>query len=256
MIKLLRRYKKNHSDVCFYGYGTLWEDDGKRFRPKTSDADGGFIFPGLPYLNNAKVYKLAKILEETTREYPLDLEFNLMDERSSLDGRFLSYTSDFTDHIKERGLILSGPDLRDTLNGLNYKSGPLNSAAMNLRSIRNTHLQSLIYKRDPEVLYQKTISTIKKAVKLPKKLLFARTGELELPSLEACRTFEQLTDSAVPLAWEQMHEMIRDENVERLRNFESAQYMITTAREVSERIIYDYLQTFQEHNDFEHRHHT
>ena len=44
---IITALEKSHSDICFYGYGTLWENKGIRFNSKTSDIDGYCLLKGI-----------------------------------------------------------------------------------------------------------------------------------------------------------------------------------------------------------------
>jgi len=117
-----------HPDVCFFAYGSFFDGNCDYGR---SDIDGGLIFNSGCVIDKKKLIEISETLAGLLREYPVKTGFNPMDTTSSQDGRFLSYSDDYTDFIKKFAKVLSGPDLLYQLNGRNFKSQSLQSASFN-----------------------------------------------------------------------------------------------------------------------------
>lgn len=178
-------------NVCFYGYGSFSE---KSYVPGTSDIDGGIILPENFITDKKRIREISDLLKISLELFPIFPQLNLLDSGSNADGRFLSYTNSYTDWVKENGVVYSGPDLRDTLNGLNHKSGELSEIAFNFRRIRNSLLEASL-NIDKSSNEEGNFSTsLEKAVRtlaaLPKKLLILQNGRVIPKKSEAYQNLE------------------------------------------------------------------
>ena len=146
--------RRDFPEVCFYVYGSFAR--GEHDARKGSDIDGGFIFPVGVVLPQERVLALGNEIEKAHNRHRIKLQLNLLDTVTGEDGRFLSYSDDFTDDISRTGRVISGPDLRGSLKGLQYKHSSLNSAAFDLRKARNFLLLAPDHHRiNPELFGRK-----------------------------------------------------------------------------------------------------
>ena len=185
-MKFLDNFSKSLSaelpDACFYVYGSLNNGDCSYGR---SDIDGGIILGSGVVTPKDKIIRLSELFLNDLNNYGIKTQFNLMDLETWRDGRFLSYTEDYTDWIKESAKVHSGPNLLEELNGRDFKSGVLYSAAFNFcgpGGVRNSLLYSLVHAhRDNDDFKERTLGALEKVAKFPKKLLWLR-GQGIIPS--------------------------------------------------------------------------
>ncbi len=160
-----------HRDFCFYLYGSYLNGHPDH---DPSDIDGGVISPTLITDKDA-VLDISRRLDELQRMHdisPRQVQFNLLDVVSARDGRFLAYTSDFTDHIKAKGAVLSGPEnYLEELNGAVVRFGPLYSAAFNFRAMRNSALNFVSSQRDERQSQRDWEKMVDDLRILPRKIL-------------------------------------------------------------------------------------
>ncbi len=165
------RMQRDHSDSCFYVYGSFARGDYKSERE--SDIDGGIILDSGIVTSKDEVLDISRILAECLARHRVPIQFNLTDRGSNKDGRFLSYTRDYTDHIKSRGKVLAGIDYTPEMNGIDYRSGVLNSVAYNFRKVRNNMLASLDNQANNEEEFDRCLrKSIDLVVKIPKKIIW------------------------------------------------------------------------------------
>jgi len=173
---------RKHPNVCFYVYGSY--KDG-RVDYGRSDIDGGLILNVDFVTDKHQIMDLAEILKECSGSSlrirnKRVAQFNLLDRGNNRDGRFLSYTTDYTNWIKSNGRIICGPDYVREINGLDFRAGVLHSAAFNFREIRNSLFESLYNLSQNES--GKFEEDLEKAMgcllSLPKKLIFLREGKI------------------------------------------------------------------------------
>ncbi|MDP2926305.1 MAG: hypothetical protein Q8N99_08050 [Nanoarchaeota archaeon] len=204
------RLGEGHLDVCFYVYGSIY--DGKEFVPGISDIDGGLILDSdRVVLDKGKLKDISEILADSLRRSRVDIQFNLLDRITGNDGRFLSYTCDFTEFLRNSAQVLSGPDFISQLNGLDYKLGVLNAAAFNFRRIRNTSLcaYNLFENNHPKFL-DSTIESLKLTAKFPIKLVYIRTGELILSRSHSRERLSGLIEGIDLSGAKEVSELIRN----------------------------------------------
>lgn len=173
------KIKEESPATCFYIFGSMSNGTCNYGR---SDIDGGLILNSEIKTPKKEILRIAKSFAEIAKKTNVETQFNLLDRQTNLDGRFLSYTEDYTDWIKESGKIICGPDYISEMKGLNYKSGVLYNAGYNFsgpRGIRNALLYSIkMFEKDSENFQERVIESLDKLVKFPKKLLWLRGQEI------------------------------------------------------------------------------
>jgi hypothetical protein len=173
-----RFMQTEHSDVCYYGFGSVIRGDCEPERG--SDVDGGIILNLGPVIPREKINEMAKGLCSCLQANPIKVQFNLIDTTTGSDRRFLSYTSDYTDYLREHARVFSGPNFLQNLRGLDYGAGVLHSAAFNFRRARNG---LLTFCWDINEKPREAVEGLWKAVvhagKFPKKLIWLH-GEDEI----------------------------------------------------------------------------
>lgn len=174
---------QQHPDVCFFTYGSSTRDDCDFGR---SDIDGGLIINGGVVTPKKKLRELSDLLASALAKYKVKTSFNLLDKTSSEDGRFLSYTDDYTDFLRVYARVWSGPaTLLGCLNGRNYKSGVLQSASFNFsgpHGVRQVALYALHYfNENQDHFVQEMAGVLEKVAKFPKKIIWLREKVL-IPS--------------------------------------------------------------------------
>lgn len=242
---------RDFPEVCFFVYGSFArrEHDAR----KGSDIDGGFIFPGGVVLPQERILDLGRVLEDSHNRHRVKLQFNLLDAVTSYDGRFLSYPDDFTIDIASTGRVLSGPDLRGSLNGLQYKHSSLNSAAFDLRKVRNFLLFAPDhYRINRELFGRKAHSVVSTAVKFPKKVLLLRKNELVTNAGEARRSLGDLLGVGMQ-DFEQLERFATVSEEELERNYKLGIALYCGAANAVERVVQAYLDKFPERNEREAR---
>lgn len=142
---------KNHSSICFYGYGSCFNEP----RANPSDLDGGLISPRIITNKRAILdisFKMLTLAREKGVPYSENtFQFNFLDVLSGRDGRFLSYSSPYTLFLKKYGKVLAGPNFLKELNGTDNRYEALNSFAHNFRGVRNDFLHSAYYLQQGKV---------------------------------------------------------------------------------------------------------
>lgn len=167
--------RENHPDCCFYIYGSVFRGS----HCEESDVDGGIILDSGVVTDKTKLHSLATGLALSLAAHRSVTQLNVIDRQTALDGRFLSYGPDHTDHIKSESRVISGPDFRFELNGMDYRSEVLRSAAFNLRSDRNLCLvlEDLV-EHNPDFARERVLAALDHAIKYPKHLLWLITGKV------------------------------------------------------------------------------
>jgi len=166
-------------EVCFYLYGSFLRDD---FVSGRSDLDGGLVVDSNVVIPKDIYWGLSRNLATCLDEFlGVRANFNMGDRVTNEDGRFMSYTNDYTDFLKKEGKIICGEDFIAEMNGLNYKYSDLQSVAFNLRKIRNGFL-TLLWRRshDPRNAFESVSKTFNILSGTPKKLINIRERKLIL----------------------------------------------------------------------------
>ena len=185
-------FSRNFPEICFYLYGSYLEGRADYGR---SDIDGGIILDENFITDKKRISKLAKILLNSMPKNKISFDLNLLDIGTCKDGRFLSYTDDFTDYFNQNGNIkvISGPDFVSEFKALNYKSGVLDRVAYNfIRRLRkNLLLSEIDIQNNPETFKENSKKSFTDLSALPKKLLWLLGQDIN-PIRE--KTYEKLTN--------------------------------------------------------------
>ena len=192
--------KKEISDSCFYIFGSMVNGNCNYGR---SDIDGGLILNSDIKTPKDKILNIAEIFARITEETNITTQFNLLDRKTNNDGRFLSYTKDYTDWIKKSGKIIYGSDYIKEMKGYDFKSGVLYSTGYNFSGpggIRNTVLNSIyLLRNDKDEFQKRVIKSLDKLVKFPKKFLLLQGREV-IPSRKESR--KELSKTLEDVNWD------------------------------------------------------
>ncbi|MFA6023385.1 MAG: hypothetical protein WC781_04840 [Candidatus Pacearchaeota archaeon] len=195
MEEFVGKLSKELPNICFYTYGSINNGDCNYGR---SDIDGGLILDSGIVTPKDKVLRLSELFSRTLNNRGIKTHFNLLDRETCKDGRFLSYTEDYTKLIKDTAKICCGPNYLEEMNGKDFKSGVLNSAAFNFcgpRGVRETLLYSLINANmSYDNFIEKVSKSLEKVSKFPKKLIWLREGEIIPSRSEARKRLEKLLE--------------------------------------------------------------
>lgn len=173
---LVEEISKKQPKTCFYIYGSYARGD---YTVGRSDIDGGIILDSDVITNKTKVMELAKIIKEGLEQNRITPQINLLDRKTNQDGRFMSYTSDYTNYFKEQAKVLSGPNYIDEMHGLESKPSVLNRTAFNFRKIRNGLLYSLDnLETDDKKFVEDFEKSLDVVAGLPKNLVMMVDGKL------------------------------------------------------------------------------
>ena len=179
--------------TCFYTFGSINNGDCNYGR---SDIDGGLILDSRVVTPKDKILRLSQIFLRALNDRGIQTQFNLLDRETCRDGRFLSYTADYTDWLKETARVCCGPNYLEEMNGKDFKSGVLYSAAFNFcgpGGVRNALLYSLIDAQDGNDEFIRRVSkALEKVAKFPKKLIWLRGGDIVPSRCEARKKLEGL----------------------------------------------------------------
>ncbi len=243
---------KDYPEVCFFIYGSFARGDYDIERG--SDIDGGLIFDGSGLLSKDSMLGVSNLLARCMPAPAIKLQINVLDRRINCDGRFMSYTQDFTDYFKTEAKVLAGPPcFVNEMNGRNYRSGVLESAAFNLRTVRNTILHS-IYLRDsnPSEFDRQTRHVIDLTLKLPKKLTWLQSsGPIITDIDESLRSLERLLPVYDSSALRKL-KAIRADPVTRAKEFmERKSELLWESADAFQRMIHAYISLFSKSNDKE-----
>jgi len=187
--------QKHFPEVCFGVYGSIV--NGNACYGK-ADIDGFLIMPGKVLSNKLKVFGLSQILARALSNNPVTTQFNLLDLETCIDGRFMSYTKDYSKYIKDNARVICGPHHHLYMNGLDPKFGVLHNAAFNFSGpggVRNSALYSLsVLQEDSDKFSLHVQKAIDNVAKFPSKLIWLRTGKVTPNRLEAQRVVKKNLD--------------------------------------------------------------
>lgn len=240
--------KQHNPDICFYTYGSYASDQCDYGR---SDIDGGLIFDCGIVTPKSAILGIAEILADARLKYGIDVDFNVSDKESSLDGRFLAYSDDYTDWIKSQGIIWSGPDLLYCLNGKNFRSQVLHSASFNFcgpHGVRQILLYSAYqFYQNNDAFVKDVIRGLEKVAKFPKKLVWLRDGVVIPSRFAAKERLESLLDADLSFV-DRINQVLSQpkELIGRLYVREQALELLCYALDCLENIIGLYIQKFPE----------
>ncbi len=241
-----QRLGEEHSDICFYIYGSFAEE---RYDAGRSDIDGGLILNSDVRMPKGAVLNLAAILADNARQYPVPIQFNIFDRTISRDGRFLSYTADFTAYIQKNGRIESGPDYVSEMNGLDFKSGVLTSIAFNLRRVRNGLLFAIKnLEGQREKFEEGALYAIETLSKLPKKLLWLQGHDIIADRFEAQEEIRRMFRKIDFSTLEEVNNLLKDQlRIEHfLSDQDNALKLYQESLDAVEKLIETYINEFPE----------
>lgn len=234
--------------TCFYTFGSINNGNCNYGR---SDIDGGLILDSEIVTPKDKVLILSELFARALNDTGIQTQFNLLDRKTCRDGRFLSYTEDYTDWLKENGKISCGPNYLKEMNGRDFKSGVLYSAAFNFsgpRGVRNTLLYSLVYTQEGEDEFMKKISkALEKVAKFPKKIIWLREGgEIIQSRTEAKERLEKLLEDVDLTVIDEINVLLDDPKklYDKLSNQDNAIGILGKSLDSMEHMISSYLRHF------------
>jgi hypothetical protein len=238
---------KEMPSACFYTYGSI---DNSNFVPGISDIDGGIILDSGVVTPKEDILTLVELLSKSLGDTGIKAHFNLLDRQTCRDGRFLSYTVEYTEWIKKHGNIRSGPDYTKEMRGLDFKSNTLNTASFNFcgpRGVRNTFLYSLVYANgQPDEFIENTSSALEKFAKFPKKLVWLRTGKIIPSKDKAKQRLEKVLIDVDFAALEKVNSLLKNpsEFYGLFENPDDSVYLLTEALGCMEHIVESYIKHF------------
>jgi len=237
---------KRHPDTCFYAYGSYIDgrcDYGR------SDIDGGLIFNSGFVMPKEEVLDIADFLASALGKNRVKTQFNLLDRGTCREGRFLSYTSDYTAWIQKVGKVLSGPNYLGEMNGLDFKSGTLHNAAFNLRKARNNLLYSFdTINTNPDRFRERTEKVLETLAKFPKFLIWLRDGEVIVPRIKGRDALKQMLGDIDLSFMEELEVLLRrpDQFYSEIEDTDRALRLIVKGVGVMEQIVQSYVSRFKE----------
>lgn len=235
----------SHSDVCFFTYGSFDREDCDYGR---SDIDGGLILPSGIVSDKEKIKELSDILSGVLLKTRIKTGFNLLDEKTCVDGRFLSYGRNYTSYLQQHARIRSGPDLVSSMNGLDWRHDELHSAAMNFSGPGGVRrlLLYLPYKarKSPQEYYENIMGALEKVGKFPKKLLMLRKRELVPNREKAVAQVKDLLELDLPEFEEINHLLSHSSELAEKINRRKIMPVLYTALNCMEKMIEAYVKKF------------
>jgi len=166
----LRENPQTDNSVSLFGYGSYFDHPDKD--PK--DIDGGIVMPTL-ITDKEVVRGISKEIAKLSKGLEIhrgQIQINLLDRVSAGDGRFLSYSPDYTEFLRRHGKrLVSRPNFLE-FNGIDNKFNVYESNAFNFRKARNYLLMANVAMQEGEssvmTHFSKIIDVVKRA---PKKTL-------------------------------------------------------------------------------------
>lgn len=193
-----RRLSVNHLDSCFFLYGSITDGNCDYGR---SDVDGCIILDSGVVTPKDKILSIAEILAEALKKNRVKTQLNLTDRQTNKDGRFFSYTTDYTDWFKDCVDILWGPNYISEMKGLDFKSGCLSSAAFNLRKARRSVLKYLDnLTTNPEEFRKSVIDSLELLAKFPKKLIWLQEPKVIASRYKAKKRLSEMLGTDLDLS--------------------------------------------------------
>lgn len=248
----LERFTKGISEIspttCFYVYGSIINPEECDYG--RSDIDGGLILDSGIITQKQEIIKLSELLARSLGSKGLKIQFNLIDRDTSKEGRFLSYSTDYTNWLKKRAKILSGPNYISEMNGRNYKAQVLDKASFNFcgpNSVRNVLFYSLVYyHKSKDEFVERALKATEKVAKYPHHLLWLRGKGVIDSRVEAKRKLESVLEDIDLSKLDKINELL--DNPKKfypyLYNKENAIKILTEGLECMEVMIDSYLRHF------------
>ncbi len=235
---------RHFPDVCFGCFGSTINGDAVYGK---ADIDGFLIMDSGIVSDKKTVKGLSQILARALTHNRVKTQFNLIDRRTLVDGRFLSYTKDYTNWLKNTARVVCGPDYVSDMRGYDPKFSVLHSAAFNFcgpHSVRNAALYSLDYlQQDYEDFEERVQDAIDRVAKFPKKLIWFRTGRIVPGRRESQRILERNLQGVDYSRLDEINGVLDDvrELDRRLGNPEEALRLLYNGLEVMEQMILAYV---------------
>jgi hypothetical protein len=229
------------------GFGYFGSFNEKRAVYGIADIDGFLIMDSGVVSDKSIVKGLSQILARALSNNPIPLHFNLLDLATISDGRFMSYTADFNEYLREGAKIVCGPHYHLGMNGFDFKSGVLDTASFNFSGpggVRNTALYSLdMLQRDYDEFCERIESAIDKVAKFPKKLIWLRSGRIVPGRRESQEILERHLHGIDYFRLDEINNVLDDvrELDGRLEDPEEALRLLYNGLEVMEQMILAYV---------------
>ena len=244
---------KVQPDTCFYLFGSYIDGRADFGR---SDIDGGIILNDNIVTDTKKIKQLSSILAKCLSKNKVLIQFNLSDRKTNKDGRFMSYTKDYTDWFKQKAKVLAGQDYLQEMNGLDFKSGVLYSAAFNLRELRNNSLEAGFINANNPIQFRKNFEkSLEITASFPKKLIWLVSRQMFEKRGEAAKELKKIFPDLELSSLDNINEFLRNpEAIYSLAdNYEQASNISLLALTQTEEMIEAYLSKFPNVNKREAR---
>jgi hypothetical protein len=247
MEEFTREISRELPTTCFYTFGSINSDDCNYGR---SDIDGGLILDSGIVTPKDKILKLSQSFLRVSNDKGIQTQFNLLDRETCRDGRFLSYTEDYTNWLKESAKVCCGPDYLREMNGKDFKSGVLYNAAFNFcgpGGVRNALLYSLVYAEEGrDKFMRKVAKALEKVAKFPKKLIWLREGNIVTSRAKAKTRLEGLLEEMDLTALDRINALLNNPQqlYEELANQDNAVNILREALGCMENMVNLYLKQF------------
>jgi len=245
-----KKVSRRFPDCCFYLYGSA--TDGRCVYGR-SDIDGGLILDSGVVIPIKDILVISELLATTLQKNRVETQFNLLDRQTNKDGRFLSYTTDYTDWVKESSKVLFGPDYIKEMNGLDKKTGVLYTSAFNFRKVRNSALYFMDRIMTDRKRFQRNVlKCLKNVVNLPKKLIWLRGERIIASKTSARKRLSEMLED-VDLSFVDRVNYLFGRPAELYRNIENenAPGLMLDSLTTMEQMIEAYLKHFPEHSERE-----
>ncbi|PIN95189.1 hypothetical protein COU56_02070 [Candidatus Pacearchaeota archaeon CG10_big_fil_rev_8_21_14_0_10_31_9] len=240
--------------ACFYTFGSI---NNKNCNYGRSDIGGGLILDSGIVTPKNKILRLSELFSRALNDRGILTQFNLLDRETCRDGRFLSYTTDYTDWLKDSAKVLCGPNYLGEMNGKDFKSGMLNTASFNFcgpGGVRNALLYSLVdADNNGDKFVGKVAKAIEKVAKLPKKLIWLRGGEIIQSKTEARKKLEELLEDIDLTPVDEINTLLDNPQklYDELSNQDRAINVLAESLESMEQMVDSYLRHFPKINERE-----
>ena len=214
------------------------------------------ILPSQVLTDKEQILELARIFADAQKQKRIKTQFNLLDLGTVRDGRFLSYGRDYTEWLKKEAKVVSGENYLGELNGLDFRSNPLQSAAFNFRRVRNLLFYSYhLAETEPKKLFEKTEVALESIAKFPKSLILLSDGRIIVSRKDAKKELETLVGNIDLSFIESLELLLRDPArfYSELENPYNSARLLSQGLECLERMILAYITKFPEVNDREAR---
>ncbi len=238
-----------HPYICFYVFGSGFQD--RDYEP--SDLDGGIIVPEL-VTDKSQILELSRQLNKKSESHGIErkrVNLNLIDLESARDSRFLSYDSSYTSYFFKKARSLTQNNSIPLLRGINFRYGTLESAAFNLRSLRNDFLDFSYLVSEGGDVEKQVRTALSKTEALPKKLHeiygVRKTGEgiIIEDKYEAVARLKEILPGFDTSFFPQIRLMLRQRRLEQVLDSQELTLRAwTTALTTFEQLIKAYIEIY------------